>query len=153
MDPLLTLRPCDVIAILPLDAGMEEDDDDGDDAAMLTMCLEILVSLKYHCSTCGTNDTPQWRKGWPNPVTGERATLCNACGLRYHKNRICLLCHQSVVSKGEAFDNPIIACRGCTQKAHVACTVLYSDMTSDQLRYRHTRGSAEKPYYCPQCSG
>lgn len=152
MDPLLTLRPDDVIDTLSHNAVMAEDDDSGEDTAMVTACLEILVSLKYHCSTCGTDETPQWRKGWTNPGTGERAMMCNACGLMYNKNRICLLCHQSVVSKGEVFHNPIIACRGCKHKAHVACTVLYSGMTADQLRFRHTRGSAATPYYCPQCS-
>ena len=34
------------------------------------------------CTECGTNESPEWRKG----PTGAK-TLCNACGLRYAKRK------------------------------------------------------------------
>ncbi len=52
--------------------------------------LEVLDDGKKHkrsddnkvCTECGTNESPEWRKG----PTGAK-TLCNACGLRYAKRK------------------------------------------------------------------
>ena len=38
------------------------------------------VNLGRCCSHCGTNNTPEWRRG-PNGFV----SLCNACGLLYRK--------------------------------------------------------------------
>jgi hypothetical protein len=34
------------------------------------------------CDNCGTDVTPNWRRGWPL-ADGGHANLCNACGIRY----------------------------------------------------------------------
>ncbi|CAO0793226.1 unnamed protein product [Mucor circinelloides] len=36
---------------------------------------------KHHCQSCGTESSPEWRRG----PTGHK-TLCNACGLRYSRS-------------------------------------------------------------------
>ncbi|GAN05162.1 conserved hypothetical protein [Mucor ambiguus] len=36
---------------------------------------------KHHCQSCGTDSSPEWRRG----PTGHK-TLCNACGLRYSRS-------------------------------------------------------------------
>ena len=45
-------------------------------------------SVKKICSSCGTKKTPYWREGWEPSIT-----LCNACGIRYHKyKKFCTSC-------------------------------------------------------------
>jgi len=47
-------------------------------------CYKTLSFQKYKdrkCAHCGSHATPEWRSG----PTG-KASLCNACGLRYKKN-------------------------------------------------------------------
>jgi len=43
---------------------------------------KLKLNPLLHCQSCGTKNTPEWRKG-PNG----RNTLCNACGIRYSKEK------------------------------------------------------------------
>lgn len=53
-------------------------------------------SKRKRCESCGTRKTPYWRDGWELGVT-----LCNACGIRFHKYRkLCENC-RCVAKKDE----------------------------------------------------
>ena len=63
---------------------------------------ESLHSIRHkflkrkRCDSCGTRKTPYWRDGWELGVT-----LCNACGIRFHKYRkLCENC-RCVAKKDE----------------------------------------------------
>lgn len=58
----------------------------------------ILFHMKPRCQSCGTSETPQWRRGWPHVSQKQSeknknsritrwdcVTLCNACGIRYNR--------------------------------------------------------------------
>ncbi|CEI97038.1 Putative GATA zinc finger domain-containing protein 14 [Rhizopus microsporus] len=45
------------------------------------MSVEDLVTATYKCQSCGTQSSPEWRRG----PSGHK-TLCNACGLRYSRS-------------------------------------------------------------------
>ena len=42
--------------------------------------------MSHACASCGGDETP-WRRGW-TVKAGERALLCNACGLRWSAGRL-----------------------------------------------------------------
>lgn len=50
--------------------------------------IKSLSSKRKRCESCGTRKTPYWRDGW-----GLGISLCNACGIRFHKYRkVCETC-------------------------------------------------------------
>ena len=50
--------------------------------------LQLHTSKRKRCESCGTRKTPYWRDGWEIGIT-----LCNACGIRFHKYRkMCEIC-------------------------------------------------------------
>lgn len=50
--------------------------------------MKSLSSKRKRCESCGTRKTPYWRDGW-----GLGISLCNACGIRFHKYRkVCETC-------------------------------------------------------------
>jgi hypothetical protein len=60
----------------------EEDCEDGDKKRKLGTATTAAVTTtpELYCHSCGTTDTPEWRRG-PDGCK----SLCNACGLHYAK--------------------------------------------------------------------
>ncbi|PRP73172.1 hypothetical protein PROFUN_03486 [Planoprotostelium fungivorum] len=53
----------------------------------------LISHFRQYCENCQACETPQWRKGWYSEMLGRSVLLCNACGLKYHKNQYCYHCH------------------------------------------------------------
>ena len=51
------------------------------------------------CDNCGTDSTPNWRKGW-ELAGGGHANLCNACGIRYKPGCVRLRCRRARGARG-----------------------------------------------------
>jgi len=52
----------------------------------------LLANMTPTCAHCGETKTPQWRKGMVSTYLGKKHYLCNACGLKYNKQRYCYSC-------------------------------------------------------------
>eukprot|EP01117_Protostelium_nocturnum_P007154 TRINITY_DN256_c0_g1_i1.p1 TRINITY_DN256_c0_g1~~TRINITY_DN256_c0_g1_i1.p1 ORF type:complete len:221 (+),score=61.60 TRINITY_DN256_c0_g1_i1:466-1128(+) len=86
----------------------------------------MLSHFRQYCENCKTEETPQWRKGWHNPMLGRSVLLCNACGLKYHKNQFCSFCHfiygkeQEKLIGTDHYDE-WLSCRSCSRWCHTKC--------------------------------
>jgi len=98
----------------------------------------LMSHLRQHCENCGTLQTPQWRKGWFSEVLNHSVLLCNACGLKYHKNQFCPYC-KYVYGKEQKISNVWLTCEHCARWVHVECETKYG---GNQNRM---------PYACPDC--
>eukprot|EP00898_Chlorokybus_atmophyticus_P007994 jgi/Chlat1/8196/Chrsp76S07628 len=82
---------------------------------------------KKKCANCHTSNTPMWRKGF----SGDRAvTLCNACGLRFKKNKFCPFCYHMCYENDDpdnannmnsGRDSPWLGCTVCGRWVHKSC--------------------------------
>jgi len=132
---------------------------DNDSDIALGVCF--LSHLRHFCENCGTYDTPQWRKGWRSEVLNRCVLLCNACGLKYHKNQYCPYCkfiygkeQDKIVSKDW------ISCQSCARWVHTTCEKRHGNcfMTENLDQQNHhlpikTHGinSSANLYLCPDC--
>jgi len=98
----------------------------------------LVSHLRQHCENCGTLQTPQWRKGWHSDVLNHSVLLCNACGLKFHKNQFCPYC-KYVYGKEQKITNIWLTCEYCTRWVHVDCETQYGGCQNNQ------------PYACPDC--
>lgn len=107
----------------------------------------LISHFRQRCENCSTTDTPQWRKGWYSEVLGRSVCLCNACGLKYHKNQFCSYCHyiygKDHEENEEMNKDEWLSCRTCSRWCHTACEDKYG--SSESLR-----GDG---YCCPPCRG
>jgi len=103
----------------------------------------LMSHLRHHCEHCGTQATPQWRKGWYSEVLGRSVLLCNACGLKYHKNQFCPYC-KYVYGKEHStkHEDGWICCRLCQRRVHTQCEFKYGG---------GTQFSSPNDYVCPSC--
>jgi len=83
-----------------------------EDASML------LYHLKTRCSNCETEYTPQWRKGWYNYVIGKYVKLCNACGIKFSKDRFCEGCYEITGSPTKGLSMGWSKCKKCKRSFH-----------------------------------
>jgi len=98
----------------------------------------LVSHLRQHCENCGTLSTPQWRKGWHSEVLNHSVLLCNACGLKFHKNQFCPYC-KYVYGKEQKISNIWLTCEYCARWVHVDCETQYGGCHNNQ------------PYACPDC--
>jgi len=108
----------------------------------------LMSHLRPYCENCGTFDTPQWRKGWQSDVLGRAVLLCNACGLKYHKNQYCPYCHYVYGKEQEKQVNcsdctDWLTCQSCGRWCHAEC----------ERRYGNEKSFSDNPrsYHCPNC--
>jgi len=109
----------------------------------------LMSHLRQYCENCGTFETPQWRKGWYSDVLHRSVLLCNACGLKYHKNQYCPYCHyvygkeqEKQVFSGDALECGWITCQSCGRWCHTDCEKQYGS-EKNLLNPRS--------YSCPNC--
>lgn len=97
--------------------------------------------LRQYCENCATYDTPQWRTGWYSDVLGRPVLLCNACGLKYHKNQFCPYCFYVYGNRehNKTF-NTWLTCTKCDRMVHVDCEAKYAGGHSQSHNY-----------VCPTC--
>jgi hypothetical protein len=98
----------------------------------------LVSHLRQHCENCGTLHTPQWRKGWHSEVLNHSVLLCNACGLKFHKNQFCPYC-KFVYSKEQKINNTWLTCEYCARWVHCDCETKHGGFENSQ------------PYACPDC--
>jgi len=104
----------------------------------------LINHLRSHCENCGTFNTPQWRKGWFSTVLNRSVLLCNACGLKYHKNQFCPHCMFVYSKEHDRVSNGWLVCSFCTRWVHNDCEVKHGT-------YFKTTDGSTKPYACPDC--
>jgi len=98
----------------------------------------LMSHFRPHCENCGTLNTPQWRKGWFSEVLQHSVLLCNACGLKYHKNQFCPYC-KFVYGKEQKLSNLWLICETCARWVHIECEKRFGG-------HEH-----HSPYQCPDC--
>lgn len=103
----------------------------------------LMINLKHHCEHCGTQNTPQWRKGWFSDILNRSVLLCNACGLKYHKNQFCPYCNWVYGKEpGKPSEGLWISCCSCQRRVHKDC----------ELQGKRGR-TVNNEYQCPDCCG
>jgi len=98
----------------------------------------LVSHLRQHCENCGTLNTPQWRKGWHSEVLNHSVLLCNACGLKFHKNQFCPYC-KFVYSKEQKISSAWLTCEYCGRWVHGECEAEHGGCQNSQ------------PFACPDC--
>ncbi len=101
--------------------------------------------------------TPQWRKGWFSPLLNRSVLLCNACGLKYHKNQFCPYCY-FVYGKehSEKHNHGWLTCNYCSRWVHVNCeqtvgTNNFFVSLSQAFAGTFYKQSPDAQYLCPDC--
>jgi len=98
----------------------------------------LVSHFKPHCDNCGTMNTPQWRKGWYSDLLQHSVLLCNACGLKYHKNQFCPYC-KFVYGKESKVSSVWLICDTCARWVHGECEKRFGGHSHDVH------------YSCPDC--
>lgn len=110
----------------------------------------LLGHLETHtCESCGTHETPQWRKGWVSDVLGRSVLLCNACGIKYHKNQFCTYCRE-IYGKDVREGTEWVGCQSCEKLMHRKC----EDYWQHGLNYQAPSADGAQhasTYTCPSC--
>ncbi len=103
----------------------------------------LLIHMYKYCEACKTDSTSYWRKGWHNDILGNRVHLCNACGIKFRKERFCPYCYV-IYNKIEVDPQQCwMACGTCDRWIHTEC----------EHRFRRGLSIEGGIYYCPRCSG
>nr|BAJ95181.1 predicted protein [Hordeum vulgare subsp. vulgare] len=98
----------------------------------------LMAHFRTYCENCGTDKSPQWRKGWFNDALNRPVNLCNACGLKYHKGSCCSYCKQVYGKELKpCFD--WLSCVGCNRFVHRECETIHGGKENDV------------EYLCPSC--
>lgn len=100
----------------------------------------LMSHLRHYCENCGTYDTPQWRKGWFSDVLNRSVLLCNACGLKYHKNQYCPYCRYIYGKEQDRTSNIWATCQCCGRWVHSECERKFSNVDVNAPNYN-----------CPNC--
>ncbi|PRP87497.1 hypothetical protein PROFUN_00708 [Planoprotostelium fungivorum] len=89
----------------------------------------LISHLRPYCENCGTFETSQWRKGWTSGLLTHSVLLCNACGLKYHKNQYCPFCHYIYGKEDEkqTQKEDWLVCRSCGRRCHKECELKMGD--------------------------
>jgi GATA zinc finger len=104
----------------------------------------LLGHLHPHtCEHCGTHETPQWRKGWVSDVLQRSVLLCNACGIKYHKNQYCSYCRE-IYGKDVREGAEWIGCNTCGKLVHRKCEEYW-------MHGSQTKTYQGAAYCCPNC--
>jgi len=101
----------------------------------------LLSHLRHFCENCGTFATPQWRKGWHSEVLNRSVLLCNACGLKYHKNQFCPYCFYVYGKEQHKTPNHWLTCQMCGRWVHGECEEALGGGSYDRNQL----------YACPEC--
>jgi len=100
----------------------------------------LISHMRHLCENCGTFNTPQWRKGWYSDVLSRSVLLCNACGLKYHKNQFCPYCKYVYGKEHDKTEDGWLTCQTCGRWVHIEC------------ERKHNSGLDEVAiYHCPGC--
>jgi hypothetical protein len=97
------------------------------------------------CYNCNTRKTPQWRKG--TIKNDLKVDLCNACGIKYHKNQFCSYCYR-IYNKGLRNPRHYMVCTCCRRWDHIGCL---KQATSSILPEEDPKGILLS-YKCRLCS-
>jgi len=118
----------------------------------------LVSHLRHFCENCGTLDTPQWRKGWHSEILNRSVLLCNACGLKYHKNQYCPYCRYVYGKEEEKMDAVWLTCQSCGRWVHIDCEkkcgmglLLEEKESVTNSDFRHVAGAPSYHYSCPNC--
>eukprot|EP01117_Protostelium_nocturnum_P018464 TRINITY_DN7729_c0_g1_i1.p1 TRINITY_DN7729_c0_g1~~TRINITY_DN7729_c0_g1_i1.p1 ORF type:complete len:252 (-),score=50.22 TRINITY_DN7729_c0_g1_i1:131-793(-) len=112
----------------------------------LALGAYLISHLRPYCENCGTFVTPQWRKGWQSGALHRSVLLCNACGLKFHKNQFCPYCHYVYGKEQEKLleieQTDWLTCKMCGRWVHSECE-----------RENGKMELVEDPddYHCPGC--
>ena len=112
----------------------------------------LMSHLRNHCESCWTVDTPQWRKGWYSPILGRVVLLCNACGLKYHKNQFCSYCKFVYGKEIDKTSPKFITCTECEKCVHVECEKRYGNWSIWAKQYHMSESAIRAEYICAECS-
>lgn len=93
----------------------------------------LISHLKIHCENCGVEQTPQWRKGWFEKKINRPVNLCNACGIRYHKNQFCPYCKYVYGKETDNIPNTWLICVECGRWTHISCESKFGKLTKEQI--------------------
>ena len=101
----------------------------------------LIQHMRQHCENCGTLNTPQWRKGWFSQILNRSVLLCNACGLRYHKNQFCPYCRYVYGKETDKSSDKWLTCDTCGRWVHLEC----------EKQYGQPENLKQLNYSCPDC--
>lgn len=101
----------------------------------------LMTHFRQTCENCGTFETPQWRKGWYSEMLGRSVLLCNACGLKYHKNQFCPYCRYVYGKEQDRVRDGWLTCGHCGRWVHGECEQLFGD----------NKNGISTHYTCPGC--
>jgi len=79
----------------------------------------LLLALKNRkCFSCGTTQSPQWRRSQYHDAIKDRFLLCNACGLKSAKGQFCSYCLRVYYLSSE---EEYVTCDRCGKHDHASC--------------------------------
>jgi len=112
----------------------------------------LISHLRHFCENCGTLETPQWRKGWYSELLKRSVLLCNACGLKYHKNQYCPYCRYVYGKEEEKANGHWLTCQSCGRWVHMECEIRFeSFMKNMNFKREEILPLHESSYTCPNC--
>jgi hypothetical protein len=84
----------------------------------------LLCALSPTCASCGTRETPQWRRGWYSHAFGKIMDLCNACGIKYQKSQYCGICRKVYNALQVRYEHRHLwtCCNSCGGAIHISCS-------------------------------
>jgi hypothetical protein len=87
----------------------------------------LTLRFKRRCKMCKTDDTPLWRKGWEDPKTKKKVSLCNSHGICYSKGQYCQGCKyiynvSEIPHNREKWE----CCRKCGNHSHINCILSHA---------------------------
>eukprot|EP01118_Nematostelium_gracile_P003612 TRINITY_DN14177_c0_g1_i1.p1 TRINITY_DN14177_c0_g1~~TRINITY_DN14177_c0_g1_i1.p1 ORF type:complete len:179 (+),score=21.53 TRINITY_DN14177_c0_g1_i1:50-538(+) len=106
----------------------------------------LISHMRNICENCGSLSTPQWRKGWYSEVLSRSVLLCNACGLKYHKNQYCPYCKYVYGKEHDRIEDGWLTCQTCGRWVHEKCENEHNPNNSN-------RQDSARGYCCPGCKG
>lgn len=109
----------------------------------IVMGAYLISHMRQVCENCGTFSTPQWRKGWFSEVLNRHCQLCNACGLKYHKNQYCPYCRFVYGKEHDKIAEGWLSCQTCGRWVHQSCETKFNGSVVEIDAY----------YSCPGCRG
>lgn len=110
------------------------------DTPDVLMGAYLMAHFRHYCENCGTFETPQWRKGWYSNALNRTVLLCNACGLKFHKNQYCPYCRFIYGKEQDRTSNLWTPCKGCGRFVHTECERKFGKLDEESLNY-----------HCPNC--